>query len=103
AGRRMWARVKGRTENALLELPFRSAYMFRPGFIQPQHGVRSKTWWYRGVYAVFRPLYPVLRPLFPKFVTSNENVGRAMLRVARGPAEKRVVENDDINRLALAP
>jgi uncharacterized protein YbjT (DUF2867 family) len=99
-GRAMWARVKGRTENALLGLPFKAKYMFRPGFIQPLHGITSKTKLYRAIYAVMGPLYPVWKAVFPKYVTTTEQVGRAMLRVARKGAPKPVVENSDINALA---
>jgi hypothetical protein len=60
----MWARVKGKTENALLRLPFKRAYMFRPGLIQPVHGARSKTRWYRVFHAAARPLLSPLRRLF---------------------------------------
>jgi uncharacterized protein YbjT (DUF2867 family) len=95
-GRVRWARVKGQTENALLNMPL-DAYMFRPGYIQPMHGVKSKTRLYRGIYAVLRPLFPVLRRAAPKFVTSNETIGRAMLSVARSGAQKRVLETSDIN------
>ena len=56
--RMMWARVKGKTENDLLKMPFRAAYMFRPGYIQPLHGIRTKTKWYGALYAVMGPLYP---------------------------------------------
>src|SRR6185503_9399079 len=77
-GRSMWARVKGRTENALLRLPFR-AYMFRPGFIQPRKGVRSKTGWYQAFYNVLGPLYPVLQRVAPKHVTTTEIGGRTMI------------------------
>ncbi|SCK06168.1 NAD-dependent epimerase/dehydratase family protein [Streptomyces sp. WMMB 322] len=97
SGRSMWARVKGATENALLDLPF-SAYMFRPGYIQPR-GVTSGTKLYRAVYAVTRPLYPVLRRLLPNSVTSSDRVGRAMVTVARTGAPKRVLETRDINEL----
>jgi uncharacterized protein YbjT (DUF2867 family) len=97
-GRMMWARVKGRTENALLKLPF-NAYMFRPGFIQPMYGVRSKTRLYRALYAVTAPLYPVLKKIAPKQLTSSEQVGRAMITVARTGAPKRVLETRDINSL----
>ena len=62
-GRMMWARVKGKTENALLQMPFKAAYMFRPGYIQPLHGVRTKTQWYRVFYAVMGPLYPLWKAL----------------------------------------
>ena len=79
-GRSMWARIKGKTENALLALPFKAAYMFRPGLIQPLHGITSRTRLYRIVYIVLWPLFPVLRPLFPGAVTNTEAIGRAMLR-----------------------
>src|ERR1700693_2446034 len=82
-GRLMWARVKGRTENTLLEMPFKAVYLFRPAYIQPLHGIRTKTTWYSAVYAVMRPFYPVLKMLFPKYVTTTECVGRAMLSVTR--------------------
>lgn len=97
-GRSMWARVKGKTENALLRMPFKAAYMFRPGYIQPLHGIRTKTRWYGAMYAVMAPLYPLWKLLFPKYVTTTECVGRAMLEVARQGAAKRVLETSDINR-----
>jgi uncharacterized protein YbjT (DUF2867 family) len=96
-GRSMWARVKGRTENALLRLPFKAAYMFRPGLIQPMHGIKSKTRLYRAVYAVTGPLLPLLKAVAPKHVTTTEQVGRAMLEVAKHGADKRVLETPDIN------
>jgi uncharacterized protein YbjT (DUF2867 family) len=99
-GRSMWARVKGKTENALLRLPFRAAYMFRPGVIQALHGIRSKT----RLYQVFYSLLgwwgiPVARALFPNQVTTTERVGRAMLEVVRRAPEQRVLEPRDINAL----
>ncbi|MFC8619230.1 NAD-dependent epimerase/dehydratase family protein [Micromonospora purpureochromogenes] len=94
-GRMMWARVKGRTENAVLDL-FPNGYAFRPGFIQPTHGAVSRTGWYRRLYRVTRPLYPVLRRLFPGHVTTTELVGRAMLRVAREGFSQRVLESRDL-------
>jgi uncharacterized protein YbjT (DUF2867 family) len=98
-GRVMWARVKGQTENALLALPFKGVYVFRPAAIQPLHGIRSKTSWINAAYAVLGPLYPVFKRLVPDYVTTTEQVGRAMLVVARRGAPKRVLENADINRL----
>ncbi len=65
-GRLMWARVKGQTENALLRLPFKAAYMFRPGVIVPLHGIKSRTMLYRVPYAVLGPILPLLQRLFPK-------------------------------------
>jgi uncharacterized protein YbjT (DUF2867 family) len=99
-GRSMWARVKGRTENALLKLPFKAAYMFRPAFIQPLHGIVSRTRLYRVLYVVLAPLYPVLKFFFPAMVTTTEKVGRAMLRAARDGAPKVWLETPDINALA---
>ena len=94
----MWARVKGRTENALLALPIKG-YMFRPGAILPLHGIKSKTGWYNVFYTIARPLYPLLR-LARDSVTDTEKLGRAMIAVARAGAPKRVLETADINRLA---
>ena len=98
-GRSMWARVKGRTENALLRLPFKAAYMFRPGYIQPLHGIKSKTKLYNALYAVVGTMYPVWKAIFPKYVTTTEQLGRAMIKVARQGAAKHVLENEDINRI----
>jgi uncharacterized protein YbjT (DUF2867 family) len=98
AGRAMWARVKGETEDALLALPFH-AYMMRPGFIQPLHGARSRTRAYRLVYLVAAPLLPLARRLFPSRITTTEQVGRAMLRLARNGAPDRVLETPAINAL----
>jgi uncharacterized protein YbjT (DUF2867 family) len=97
--RMMWARVKGRTENDLLKLPFRAAYMFRPGYIQPLHGIRTKTKWYGALYAMMGPLYPIWKRFLPKYVTTTECVGRAILNVVRHDAPKRLLENQDINGL----
>jgi uncharacterized protein YbjT (DUF2867 family) len=98
-GRVMWARVKGRTENALLRLPFKAAYMLRPGLIIPMHGVRSKTRLYRVFYTVLGPLLPMIRSLFPRSVVTTEQVGRAMLRLARSGYSKHVLETADLASL----
>jgi len=99
-GRAMWARVKGKTENALLRLPFKAAYMFRPGYIQPLKGVRSKTGWYQAFYTVLGPLYPILRRLAPKYVTTTVNVGRAMINAAANGYPRPILGTKDINLLA---
>jgi uncharacterized protein YbjT (DUF2867 family) len=96
-GRSMWARVKGATETALLRLPFKAAYMFRPGAIVPLHGITSKTRIYRIIYALTRPLWRPLHAAFPKAITTTEQVGRAMLRVARTGSPKAILESADIN------
>jgi uncharacterized protein YbjT (DUF2867 family) len=100
-GRSMWARVKGRTENDLLREPFKAAYMLRPGYIQPMHGIKSKTPLYRAIYPIVAPLYPVLKVLAPKFVTTTEDLGRAMVTIAKSGAPKSVLEVPDINALVL--
>ena len=100
-GRSTWARVKGRTENALLELPFAAAYMFRPGIIEPLYGARSKTATYRVFYTLTKPLLPWLRRAFPDHVLTTQQIGQAMLTVARHGYAKRVLESKDI-RAALA-
>lgn len=99
-GKVMWARVKGRTENALLRLPFEAAYMFRPGAIQPMHGERSKTRAYRIGYMLAKPLFPLLRRMFPGSVMTTEEIGRAMLNVTRRGAPKRILETADIRACA---
>src|SRR5271165_1179655 len=93
----MWARVKGETENALLQLPFKRAYMFRPGAIVPRHGIKSKTRVYQVFYTLTGPLLPLLYRWFPKYVTTTEQVGRAMLKVAQNGWPKAVLENSGIN------
>jgi uncharacterized protein YbjT (DUF2867 family) len=98
-GRVAWARIKGKTENALLRLRFKGAYMFRPGVIQPLHGVKSKTGWYRMLYIVTRPLLTPLRMLFPAYILTTDQLGRAMLAAARQGAPKPILESADIARI----
>ena len=95
-GPMMWARVKGKTENDLLKLPFKAAYMFRPAGIQPLHGVKSKTGWINAIYGVTAPLLSLLNRTSPKFMTTTEQVGRAMIKVARDGYPKPVLESEDI-------
>ena len=99
-GRAMWARVKGRTENALLRLPFKAAYMLRPGLIIPMHGVKSKTRLYRAFYTVLGPLLPLMRKLFPRSIITTEQLGRVMLRLARSGYSKPVLETADLSALS---
>jgi uncharacterized protein YbjT (DUF2867 family) len=94
-GRSMWARVKGRTENALLKLPL-SAYMFRPGFIQPMDGIQSKTPSYRIFYKILGPLLPLLRWALPNQVLTTREIGQAMIAVAKHGYEQRILETRDI-------
>ncbi len=101
SGRSIWARVKGKTENRLMRLPFKAVYLLRPGYIQPLKGIRSKTRIYRVVYTLLGPLYPLLKTLFPKYVTTTEKLGRAMIHVASGGYPRNVLENRDINAMAV--
>jgi len=99
----MWARVKGKTENALLRLPFSAAYMFRPGIIQPLHGARSKTPAYRVIYGLAKPLMTLLHRAFPNHVLTTEEIGLAMLAVARNGYPKRILEVRDIRTVLNHP
>lgn len=96
-GRTMWARVKGKAENALMRMPFQATYMFRPGVIEPLHGIQSKTKSYRVLYAIFRPVMPILKRLFPKAITTTEQIGLAMLEVAKRGAGERILDSAAIN------
>jgi hypothetical protein len=89
-------------ENALLALPFRGAFMFRPGVIVPQHGIRSKTAVYQMFYTVLGPILPFLERRFPHYITTTSTLGQAMIRLAKkGIAEegppRRVLECADID------
>jgi uncharacterized protein YbjT (DUF2867 family) len=95
-GRMMWARVKGKTENTLLRMPFKAAYMVRPGYIQPLHGIASRSRLTRVLYAVMGPLYPLWKRLFPRYVTTTEQLGLAMIQVAKHGAPKSILENQDL-------
>jgi uncharacterized protein YbjT (DUF2867 family) len=101
-GTAMWARVKKRTEDALFAMPFKNVYVFRPGIIQPLHGIRSRTRLYNILYPMLYPVMLVAKLVAPGFVTNTERVGRAMLRVARHGFPKRILENPDINAAASA-
>jgi hypothetical protein len=91
--------VKGETENGLLGMGFKAAYVFRPGGIVPIGGIKSKTAWYRVMYTAMTPLLPLLLRVFPQYVTTTEQVGRAMLEVAKHGYPKQVLEAGDIARI----
>jgi len=99
-GRSMWARVKGQTENALLRMPFKAAYMFRPGVIRPLHGIRSKTRSYRVLYTVLAPFVLLAAAVAPNSITTTEKVGRAMIHTAQHGAPKALLSTREINQLA---
>jgi uncharacterized protein YbjT (DUF2867 family) len=95
-GRVMWARVKGKTENDLMKLPFKAVYAFRPGFIKPIDGQKNAY----GISKVLGVGYPVLRALFPKYVCTLEDLGLAMIGVATVGYSSQILENPDIAELA---
>ena len=95
-GRSMWARVKGKTENDLMKLPFRAVYAFRPGFIKPIDGQQRAY----GVSKVLGTAYPLLKALFGKYVCTLEDIGWSMIGVATAGYSKKVLENSDIAEVA---
>jgi uncharacterized protein YbjT (DUF2867 family) len=98
-GNTMWARVKGKTENDLLSLGFKKAYMFRPGYIQPMNGIKSKTAAYNFIYTITSPIYFLLKKL-PKYVTSTNQISTAMINIATIKPDFSVLESKDINQFA---
>ena len=99
-GKTMWARVKGRTENALAGLGFKATYMFRPGVIKPLHAVRSKTLAYRAAYVLAKPLFGLMRTFWPRSIVTSVDVGQAMLTVARSGYPRPILEVADIQDAA---
>ena len=99
-GTTMWARVRQRVENALRAMPFEHAGCVRPGFIEPSPGIRSRVKAYQVLITVFKPLFPVGVRFLPSLFTTSERLGRAMLRVVHGRADKFILEVPDINRVA---
>ena len=96
----MWAQVKGATEKELLALPFKGAYMFRIGYVRPGRGIQSRSKTTRLLYALLAPIYPVLKLIFRGSLTSTENVGKAMISVARNGYAQPMMSNQDINAAA---
>ena len=91
----MWARVKGRAENALLAMPM-DTVCFRPGYIQPLHGIKSKTPSYNFLYFFTTPLFPLFFKIWPRKLTTTERLGKALVEVAKHGSEKKVLETVDI-------
>jgi uncharacterized protein YbjT (DUF2867 family) len=98
-GGTMWARVRRRVEGALEAMPFEHAGCVRPGLIQPGPGIRSQVKVYQAAIAVFRPLFPLVVSAFPRVATTSERLGRAMVRVVQGRADRFILESADINRI----
>ena len=101
-GTSMWARVRQRVEGALRAMPFRHAGAVRPGFIRPGPGIRSRTRAYQAGIVLLMPLFPLFPffvRVFPFLFTTSEILGRAMLRVVEGRADRFILESTDINRV----
>ena len=98
-GDTMWARVKGKTENALLAMPFRAVYVFRPAMIQPLDGIKSKTDSYRVMYSLTAPFLSAARYLWPNYVSTTQELGKTLLAAAKYGTEKRVIEAGKIRTL----
>ncbi|MEZ4827948.1 MAG: NAD(P)H-binding protein [Bacteroidia bacterium] len=101
-GRMMWARVKGRTENDLLKMPFKKAFMFRPGAIRPLRGIKSRTPLYQRIYTIMNPLWPVLEWMMGDNLTDTTRIARAMIHAVTLGSDKTHLENKEINQLAAA-
>ena len=97
-GRLTWARVKGKTENDILRLPFKAAYMFRPGFIRPIKGLKNA---YR-LSSVLGAVYPFLKLIAPRYLCTLEDVGLAMINVTENGYPRQFLENPDIRKLGAA-
>lgn len=97
-GKIMWARVKGKTENYILNKGFKDAYMFRPGAIVPEKGIRSSTGWYNIVYVLLKPFFPLMKK--NKNITTTTKFGLAMINSLISPINLKHLENIDINQLA---
>jgi hypothetical protein len=98
-GSTMWARVKGKTENALMRLPFKAVYAFRPAAIRAMNGEVLRTGSYRVLYAIFAPVWAIGDRLSPRYFTNTEKLGRAMLKAAKVGAPTKILESADINAL----
>lgn len=100
SGRIMWGRIKGKTENALFAMPFKAVYAIRPAFIQPLHGITSRTRLYRVLYRVFWPFMPLIKFLAPSLITTTEDLGKVMIHLAHQGVPQHLLESRDIVALA---
>jgi len=96
----MWARVKGKTENAVLKMPFKGSYVFRPGLIQPMDGIKSRTKIYNILYPLLVPVVLLAKAVAPKSITTTRRVGKAMVTIAKSGTSQHILHNSDINRVS---
>ncbi|MGF1715243.1 NAD-dependent epimerase/dehydratase family protein [Photobacterium chitinilyticum] len=94
----MWSRIKGETEAALQTLPFKGSYMFRPAFIQPLRGIRSKTAIYSAMYSALKIMNPLIMKLFPHYTTTTTQLGNAMIQTALHGFEREIIEAKDLTQ-----
>ena len=97
-GKVLWARVKGKTENDLMKLPFKAVYNFRPGYMQPTKGLKNTL----GFYKYVSWMYPLLKRIFPNRVSTLSELGQAMINAALKGYTKNILEVKDIKALAKA-
>jgi len=95
-GSSMWARVKGKTENDLMKLPFKQVYAFRPGYMHPTPGLKNVNPYVK----YFTWMYPIARVIFPNYVSTLAQMGKAMINSVKYGYPKNVLEVKDINSLA---
>lgn len=95
-GKFMWARIKGKTENDLIKLPFKKVYAFRPGFLQPEKGLKNV----HKYYTFFKYLYPLFRLFLPGYVSTLKELGLAMINSVTKGYEKQILEVSDIVKLS---
>ena len=98
-GKVMWARVKGKTENLILNMGFKDAYMFRLQMVIPKKGVKSKTTWVNTIYALMRPFYPLLEKNNDN--TTSVKVGQAMINSVLTGSFTKILDNHLVNEMAI--
>lgn len=93
----MWARVRGKLENELTQLPFKNVYIFRPGYIQPMKGVKSKVKAYNILYSILSPISPLVKYFFGDKYTTTVNIGNAMINIALEGYNEQYLDSPHIN------
>ncbi|MFQ3215078.1 MAG: hypothetical protein ACJAT1_000435 [Marivirga sp.] len=99
-GKSTWARIKGKTENDLLSMGFKAAYMFRPGAIIPLKGIKSKTKVYQFIYSYFGLVLKIMKGLFPNSIVNTTQIGLAMINIAIKGYHKEIIDPQDILKLS---
>ena len=95
-GKVRWARVKGKTENDLMKLPFKAVYNFRPGALIPEKGAKNVL----KLYKYFSWLTPVIKLFFPNNISTIKALGQTMIKVSLTGYSKSIIEVKDIHILS---